>query len=1038
MLAVVAGTPVILTTEEKLAVPGECTALPTELYQVWDASELTAIFAKTAKYLLSSVVKGRACETLLAHGWIRSVAPDDALQALGAPPTFYNDSWVPPQPTVPKPKTWAQLQLLWNWAERNIGYDWQGKRRPNLWVVPVQGQALLQPGRDVIRVSTRGQQLSEADWNFISGFAPAVDPEWIGHLTKVKGQDGDGGEHPELAFLRAVGLHEPSPVDRIAAHASRRLLARGKMPVEDCVRIAHIFAALNAAVPEDFQYVTEDLHLRQTKGHSVIFDAEGEVDSLVPESWAAEHVLHGDYVGEFKSCTQDQWFAWACSPKSKLHAFVPLTLAAKRIYRRSELEEFLVSRGGTRPKEYRYRTNVFTIADFDFPPEVLAYWKAQAVGGNPKIWAAVVKGLLLDPLAQWTNTLDLLVLQTSQQNSTDTLSCGQLLPTWILQFRSLPCLTDTHGNLRTPPELLLRTPETESLLGIEPFVDAELDDSADKKRLLRLLGVRDSATSWEKVVERLRALTKFKDTMRVLADVLRLYEALDRIAMRCSPEDLNKLRAVFAAEALVLSNGLQWLSSGELSLHADPEEDSPVVHSAAHGLALWLRLGVPERPALEKSLEWLRTLATGTRLEGVSYKRANVALTRGGQRVWNELGHWLSLDQTWEAVATLKYHVSMRSLTRWEKLSVPTKRASADLRMLHGEVAEEAPFTVTRRLAEVITMQVTNVETISGRSRRMGWLQPLAEGLCRVKLRDEAVTAKVREAARRLLDTTWETVGRLEVTPYIDGTPVGEPLMPRVLWSGTKLYMVDSPTVRLMRDLKEELTRPFGEPEIMEAVADCIDRDPEFVREYLAANFELDAQAELPATDKKDEVEEEEAEDDEGEDETEPEEEEDDSEESEAEEEEVPPEDEEDEDDERKPDKPDKPKAPSFMDRYARGRGFRWHEDERCYTHASGAWIEKGEAPFNWHEHADGTGVTKRLFVVEESLTRGVEIPYELWRLMEINPDTIALVLSAEDGEPSEWSASELQKLKAGGQIHLHQSRFILKETSGGSGLKSE
>ena len=117
------------------------------------------------------------------------------------------------------------------------------------------------------------------------------------------------------------------------------------------------------------------------------------------------------------------------------------------------------------------------------------------------------------------------------------------------------------------------------------------------------------------------------------------------------------------------------------------------------------------------------------------------------------------------------------------------------------------------------------------------------------------------------------------------------------------------------------------------------------------------------------------------------------------------------------------------MDRYAKARGFRWRDDERCYAHASGAWIEKGEAPFNWQEHANGTGVTKRLFVVEESLAHGVEIPYELWRLMEINPDAIGLVLRADNGEPNEWSASELQELKSSGQILLHQSRFILKET---------
>ena len=118
------------------------------------------------------------------------------------------------------------------------------------------------------------------------------------------------------------------------------------------------------------------------------------------------------------------------------------------------------------------------------------------------------------------------------------------------------------------------------------------------------------------------------------------------------------------------------------------------------------------------------------------------------------------------------------------------------------------------------------------------------------------------------------------------------------------------------------------------------------------------------------------------------------------------------------------------MDRYAKSRGFRWHEAERCYTHTSGAWIAKGDAPFNWQEGVNGSDVIKRLFVAEASLAGGVEIPYELWRLMEINPDSISLVLCAEDGKPNEWSANELQELKSSGQIHLHQSRFILKETT--------
>jgi hypothetical protein len=1027
MLAAVEDDPVIFTTEERLAPIGECTALPSELHEVWDAKELTNVFAKTAKHLLSAAVKPRACRALEAHGWIETVSAETSVQTLSL------------QPNVPKPTTWARLQLLWNWVEENKGYDWNGERRRTLRIVPVEGQPSLQPGNEVIRVSARGQQLSEADWNFISNFALAIDQEWITYLNKLKSKNENEDKHPALELLEALGLDEPSQVDRIASQASRRLLARGKMPVADCVRIAHIFATLNATVPDDFQYATEDLNLRAVGSNDLIADPSGAVESLLPEVWAKQHLLHASYSAEFESCTRDCWDAWVLSSKSQLHNFVPLVTVEKKIRGRAELEKFAVRREGAKPTEYRYKSSDFVIDDRHFPPPLVQFWE-QETTSKPEIWASVVKGLLSDPHAAWEEALSVTVAQeSSTTTSTSTLSCGRLIPAWLVQLRGLSCLKDTHGNLRTPPELLLRTPDTESLLGIEPFVEAELDDTHDQKKLLRLLGVRDSATSWEKVVDRLRGLTKIKDTMRVLADVLRLYEALDRISMRCSAEDLNELRAVFAAEALVLNNSLEWLSSGELSLHADSEDDSPVVHSAAHGLALWLRLGVPERPALEKSLEWLKTLAAGTRLEGVSYKRATVALTRGGRRVWDELGHWLSLDQTWETVTTLKYRVSMRSLTRWEKLSAPTKRAAADLRMLHGEVAEEAPFTVTRPLAEAIAMQVTNVMAISGRARKVEWLQPLADGLCRVKLGDEAATAKVREVARRLLNTAWQNVSRLEVTPYIDGTPAGEPLMPKVLWSETKLYVADQPTVRLHRELKDELSRPFGVASIMEAVADCIDRDAEFVREYLDANFELDAQAELPSGGAKPEDEgnkpdsseggsqgvtggdngESEAEGDEGET-GEPE---------KGDEDELTPEEEEGGEQPTKPEKPVKPLEPSFMDRYAKAHGFRWHEAERCYTHANGAWIEKGEVPFNWQHRVNGSDVTKRLFVAEESLTRGVEIPYELWRLMEINPDTIALVLCGDSGEPNEWGASELQELKSSGQIHLHQSRFILKET---------
>jgi len=1024
MLEALEDEPILLTTDGKLAEIGECISLPAGLHRVWEPNELTKIFTVGEGRLLApEASRAAAAEVLEAHGWIEKVSTESALQSLTR------------QPVVPKPPSWAKLQLLWEWVEHHLSWDYNGERRRTMRLVPAEGESLLHPANDIIRVSSRRDQLSDDDWNWISNFALAVDREWIAHLGKLKSRNDD--DHSALRMLQDLGLHEPSSVDRIAAQASRRLLARGKMPVADCVRITQIFAALDASVPDDFRYVTEDCGLRSLTDSNIVFDQNGIVEALVPKAWAEQHLLHSEYTESFTSCTRDRWFAWAYSAKSRLRGFVPFTLQARQFTRRGEFEAFVLSREGQSPKEYRFRNDHYIVDDLDFPPELYAHWRNQATN-NPKVWAEVARGLLLDPLCGWKESLRSSARQKSAQHTFSNLSCGNIAPGWLVHLRSVACLTDTHDKLHMPPELLLRTPETETLIGLEPFVAAELDDSADKKRLLKLLHVRETTAGWEKIVERLRALAKIKDPMRFLADVLRLYEALDRISMRCSGEALGKLRAIFSSEGLILSNELDWLSAGELSLHADPEDDSPVVHSAAHGLALWLRLGVPERPALEKGLEWLKTLDDGSRLDGAAYKRATLALARGGRRVWEDLGHWLSLDQTWEPIASLQYRVSMRSLTRWEKLSPSTKRASADLRMLPGDAADQPPFTVARNLNEVIAMRVTNVHPIPAQRRRSEWIQPLAEGLSRVKLSDESVTAKVRAVAQHLLNTTWQTVSFLEVTPYIDGVPAGEPLMPKVLWSETTLFVADQSTVRLYRDLKEELARPFGEPSVMDAVAHCIDRDAEFVREYLAANFELDLQLEIPtgktesSTDESgDSGEKPNATDEEGatgestdgEGETEPtetSEETPDSEQSPDGEQPTPP----------PPKKPAQPKDPTFMDRYAKSRGFRWRDDERCYTHANGSWIERGEAPFSWHEHADGTGVTKRLFVAEETLVHGVEIPYELWRLMEINPDSISLVLAADDGQPCEWSATDLHELKTTGQVYLHQSRFILKGTT--------
>src|SRR5438477_11078 len=90
-------------------------------------------------------------------------------------------------------------------------------------------------------------------------------------LIRTRRSSGWNNE-PDAAFglFQALALHEPSSVDRIAAQASLRIFSDKSVTVANCVRIAHIMAALGAAVPEGFRYVTKDLCLRDPEFHIVV------------------------------------------------------------------------------------------------------------------------------------------------------------------------------------------------------------------------------------------------------------------------------------------------------------------------------------------------------------------------------------------------------------------------------------------------------------------------------------------------------------------------------------------------------------------------------------------------------------------------------------------------------------------------------------------------------------------------------------------------------------------------------------------------
>jgi hypothetical protein len=1035
MLAELDGQRLVLTTEGKLAKTDECVSVPDELFSVWEPAQLLKLFAADSNHLLAPEVSDAGRSALKSHGWLANVDSEQVLQRLEQ------------SDHVPQPASWQQLHALWSFVQNEINYDWSNERRRRMKVVPVDGGKGLHAANDVVRLSSRRDLLSADDWKFVMNYAPTLNAEWLAWVSKrAPRRTAPLPEEtdPSYNLLQALSLHEPSPVDKIVAQASLRIFAGKKPALVDCVRIAHIMAALGASLPDGFCFATKDLCLRQSD-HGIVVDETGRVEDIVPASWAKEHLLHEDYSRNFIACKPEAWKQWIRTSGSGLLLFVPIARKKQRFYSRSSVIQFAADRGGQKPEQFHYERSDFTVVDFGFPPELARHWETLAKN-DAAIWAAVMEGILTAPWHHWKDKIET-DIRHNGRTYYRSLDCGFIPAEWIIQMRSLACLPDSHGKFHLPAELLLRTPDTETLIGVESFVRAELDTEATKP-LLKLLNVRDTPTGADKLLGRLHALSSVTQPTNHLPQISRLYEALDRIAVRCASVDLKPIIESFNRRAIILTDGGEWMTSGEVCIFPGEDNNCPTVHASLRNLALWPRIGVSERPALERTIEWLKSLESGARLDATATKRVRAALQRDPVRIWNECRHWLTLDSTWERVESLKFRITMQSLTKWGELFPAIKSATANLQMLSVDVTQLHPFTVIRNLGDAIEFRVTRIVESPDKGGQRTWLTKLAEGLCRVKLPNDEDTKRVKTAAQRLRQTAWRAFVYLDVTPYVEGAPAGELFTPKALWQDTNLYVASLSTARLHKELADELVRPFSHPQISDAIAACIDRTTEFISDYLEAHFDLDAQPELPAqateaakdtesvptepalAATKDSIPKDGADGADGADaaaavdgETAA-----GADDGGADDHHCDDHEEEQEMSERKEEP--KPPKPSLIEIYARQQGFHKHPTEKCFTHPDGRRIQKSESPFNWEEHNANGKLISRFWVTEQKLANGVEIGADLWALFCQQPDATTLVVIGENHTPYAVTGQELLELKDSRQITLHPSRFRIVETA--------
>ncbi len=1021
--ATIEGAEFLITETGALEFPGSCLAVPRPLLDVWTPSEVSAGFGEGKVTILSREVSDRDREKLSNWGHIREL---NKAQVLATLKTRH----------LPRPRRWQQLLHLWNYVAPEVNSAPRNQR--NVRIVPVQGKDVLYASDEVVRLGER-RTLKPDDWDFLTPYLLVLDPSWIRSLAQQRraaATNDDKVQQSQLdvaaGILRAIGLSDPTDMDRTISRVAEAFFGQQSSPdLYDCVRLTHIAARLNVAVNDRFAFVTEDRRIREVGQIAILADIHGDLDLLIDASRYESEVLHHAYGNTSETCTDAEWRDWVQSPRSHLHTLDPLIQTTTPITGRDRLRQTLRQREFVGEPYFHYKRDNFRWYDWDFNPASWNHWNSLAAN-DEVFWGKLMTRILEQPLSYWSEATYARAVQVGTTKNTHTVTQARLVPRWIIRLRELPCLPDTMGQPRHPAELLRRNPDTEHLLGFDPFVRAELDTEATRP-LLALLGVRDKPTGPERLLERLRALSNTRTPL--VPEVLRWCHSLDQLFDRCTTKESFEIRRAFANNRLILTDQNEWARVDEVFLNSDEDEVSgaALLHPEIGKLAIWRKIGVLEHPTVDMEILWLKGLPSNGKLTSSQARRIRRLLSAYPSRVWDETGHWLNLEGDWAPVGNLAYCLTMQSLVSWSHLFPAIKAKTADFQRLSAEICQGHPFSSLPRLGDVIEEHFQGQSGLPNPQEKQ-WIVTLGGGLRRVVLDDAEQMEQVRELARRLELTLWQVAGGMESLPYIDGKPAGTSRRIDAHWQANVLYVENGSPARMAKAVTQEIGRVFDSPEIAEAVKLCYERPAEFIDEYMEDCFNLATveEAQIESPQQRDEV----AENGDATNQTSPD----------------PVDDQfgkESEDlndqmqasrgnDEPSHAKPGggmsptriaqpKPPQQSLIERFAKTLDFSANGDGK-FHHADGRWMERGYGNvFPWELRSSDGALIQYYWPREHCIQQEpLQIGADIWGLCERFPDLYSLILTDPNRAPIAVSGSRLVEMRDRKELVLHPATYRL------------
>jgi len=101
------------------------------------------------------------------------------------------------------------------------------------------------------------------------------------------------------------------------------------------------------------------------------------------------------------------------------------------------------------------------------------------------------------------------------------------------------------------------------------------------------------------------------------------------------------------------------------------------------------------------------------------------------------------------------------------------------------------------------------------------------------------------------------------------------------------------------------------------------------------------------------------------------------------------------------------------------------------YVSSNGSWIKKAERPFHWEIHSPDGEVIGRLWENDGNLSKGVEVPAEVWGMIERQPERSVILLRSEDDGVDVIPGTALLTQLEREELRLFPAKYRLRRVTG-------